>query len=109
MTTSMTEQKTNETTLQFVAAFLKSQKGKYDETQMHLDKVLHSPDHQNDELVWFFKACMFQKMGKTQQSHDCLQMALTSFEYPADIAPPTVEFISSNAIQHSAPKLDYVI
>ena len=109
MTTSMTEQKTNETTLQFVAAFLKSQKGKYEDTQMHLDKVLRSPDHQNDELVWFFKACMFQKMGKTQQSQDCLQMALTSFEYPADIAPPTVEFISSNAILHSAPKLDYMI
>ena len=41
ITTSMTEQKTNETTLQFVAAFLKSQ---YDDTQIHLDKVL-SPDH----------------------------------------------------------------
>jgi hypothetical protein len=109
MTTSMTKQKTNETTLQFVAAFLKSQKGKYEDTQMHLDKVLRSPDHQNDELVWFFKACMFQKMGKTQQSHDCLQMALMSFEYPAGIAPPSVEFISSNAIQHCAPKLDYII
>jgi hypothetical protein len=36
-------------------------------------------------------------------------MALMSFEYPADITPPTVEFISSNSIQHSAPKLDYVI
>ena len=105
----MTEQKTNETTLQFVAAFLKSQKGKYNDTQMHLDKVLHSPDHQNDELVWFFKACMFQKMGKTQQSHDCLQMELMSFDYPANITLPSVESIASNTIPHSAPKLDYVI
>ena len=105
----MTKQKTNETTLQFVTAFLKSQKGKYGDVQMHLDKVLGLPDHRNDELVWFFKACMFQKTGKTQQSHDCLRMALMSFEYPADITPPTVEFISSNAIQHSAPKLDYAM
>ena len=105
----MTKQKTDETTLQFVTAFLKSQKGKYDETQMHLDKVLGLPDHQNDELVWFFKACMFQKMGKTQQSHDCLQMALMSFDYPANITLPSVESITSNTIPHSAPKLDYVI
>jgi Tfp pilus assembly protein PilF len=105
----MTKQKTDETTLQFVTAFLKSQKGKYDDTQIHLDKVLRSPDHQNDELVWFFKACMFQKMGKTDLSHDCLKMALMSFDYPADITPSTVEFISSNTIQHSAPKLDYII
>ena len=105
----MTDQKTDETTLQFVAAFLKSQKGKYDDTHKHLDKILGSHGNQNEELVWFFKACMFQKMGNTQQSHDCLRMALMSFDYPADITPPTVEFISSNSIQHSAPKLDYVI
>ena len=105
----MTKQKTDETTLQFVTAFLKSQKGKYDETQIHLDRVLGLPDHQNDELVWFFKACMFQKMGKTQQSHDCLQMALMSFEYPANITLPSVESIASNTIPHSATKLDYVI
>jgi Tfp pilus assembly protein PilF len=105
----MTKQKTDETTLQFVTAFLKSQKGKYEDTQIHLDRVLGLPDHQNDELVWFFKACMFQKMGKTQQSHDCLQMALMSFDYPANITLPSVESITSNTIPHSAPKLDYVI
>ena len=105
----MTEQKTDETTLQFVAAFLKSQKGKYDETQMHLDKVLGLSDHQNDELVWFFKACMFQKMGKTDLSNDCLQMALMSFDYPANITLPSVESITSNTIPHSSPKLDYII
>jgi hypothetical protein len=33
----MTKQKTDETTLQFVTAFLKSQKGKYGDTQIHLD------------------------------------------------------------------------
>ena len=109
VTNIMPEKKTDETTLQFVTAFLKSQKGKYDDTQIHLDKVLGLPDHQNDELVWFFKACMFQKMGKIEQSHDCLKMALMSFDYPANITPPTVEFISSNIIQHSAPKLDYII
>jgi Tfp pilus assembly protein PilF len=105
----MTKQKTDETTLQFVTAFLKSQKGKYEDTQIHLDRVLGLPDHQNDELVWFFKACMFQKMGKTQQSHDCLQMALMSFDYPANITLPSVESIASNTIPHSATKLDYVI
>ena len=96
----MTKQKTDETTLQFVTAFLKSQKGKYEDTQIHLDRVLGLPDHQNDELVWFFKACMFQKMGKTQQSHDCLQMALMSFDYPANITLPSVESIASNTIPH---------
>ena len=105
----MTDQKTDETTLQFVAAFLKSQKGKYDDTHKHLDKILGSHGNQNEELVWFFKACMFQKRGKIEQSNDCLKIALMSFDYPADITPPTVEFISSNSIQHSAPKLDYVI
>jgi len=105
----MTKQKADESTLQFVSAFLKSQKGKYDDTQKHLDKILGLPDHQNDELVWFFKACMFLKMGKIEQSHDCLKMALMSFDYPSKITPPTIEFISSNSIQHHAPKLDYIV
>jgi Tfp pilus assembly protein PilF len=105
----MTDQNTDKTTLQFVTAFLKSQKGKYEYTQKHLDKVLGSPDHQNNELVWFFKACMFQKMGKIEQSHDCLKMALMSFDYPPNITPPTTEFISSNSIQYCAPKLDYIV
>ena len=105
----MTTQKTDETTLQFVTAFLKSQKGKYDDTQKHLDKILGLPDHQNDELVWFFKACMFQKRGKIEQSNDCLKIALMSFDYHPNITSPTMEFISSNSIQHHTPKLDYIV
>ncbi len=88
----MAEQKTNETTLQFVAAFLKSQKGKYDETQIHLDKVLHSPDHQNDELVWFFKARMFQKMGKLL--HRWLDDNLWSNTYDKKTTP-AIEFVTN--------------
>jgi len=105
----MTDQKTDETTLQFVAAFLKSQKGKYDDTHKHLDKILGSHGNQNEELVWFFKACMFQKRGKIEQSNDCLKIALMSFDYHPNITSPTMEFISSNSIQHHTPKLDYIV
>jgi len=52
---------------------------------------------------------MFQKMGKTDLSNDCLQMALMSFDYPANITLPSVESIASNTIPHSAPKLDYIV
>lgn len=105
----MAKQNYDETTLQFVGGFLKFQKEKYEEVHKHLDKILGSHDHLNDELTWFFKACVFKKMGKIEQSHDCLKMALMSFDYPPNITPPTIEFISSNSIQHYTPKLEYII
>lgn len=78
----MTRSFSNTFVPQLVAGFLQIQKEEFDGANRHFDKMLCLPrNHHDEEIIWFAKAHIYKKLGNRQKSHDCLKMALNSFDY----------------------------